>query len=112
MTPPKRPADIEKLALDNQLTEKDVASISKKLQTMDAGSKHGPWTLKTLRLISEQPGVVSTLLSRQIGIERYAYKALIRRLKGLGLTYSLEVGYAITPRGRAYLRKVAEGGSG
>ena len=108
MTPPKRPADVDKLALDNQLEAKDVEDITKKLSRMDASSKAGPWTVKTLRLISEQPGVVSTVLSRQMGMERYAYKALIRKLKGLGLTYSLEVGYSITPRGRAYLRRLAE----
>ena len=71
---------------------------------MDQTSKVGPWTRRTLQLISEQQGVVSTVLARQIGIERYEYKALIIKLKRLGLTYSLDVGYAITPRGRAYLR--------
>lgn len=105
---PSRPADWDALAMKNQLTAKDVASISKKLEGMDATSKCGPWTRRTLQLIAEQQGVVSTVLARQIGIERYEYKALIYKLKRLGLTYSLEVGYAITPRGRAYLRLSAE----
>lgn len=92
------------LAEDSKLSPDDVGAITEKLHAMDAASKHGPWTRRTLQLIAEQPGVVSTVLARQIGIERYAYKALIRRLKKLGLTYSLEVGYSISPRGRAYLR--------
>jgi hypothetical protein len=40
-----------------------------------------------------------------MGVERMAYKALIYKLKRLGLTYSLEVGYSISPRGRVYLRE-------
>ena len=31
------------------------------------------------------------------GVARYEYKALIYKLKRLGLTYSLEVGYSISP---------------
>jgi hypothetical protein len=105
---PSRPADWARLAEQTGLTDKDVTDITKKLDRMDAGSKVGPWTRRTLQLISEQPGVVSTVLARQMGVERYAYKALVYKLKRLGLTYSLEVGYSITPRGRAYLRTTAE----
>ena len=43
-----------------------------------------------------------------MGIERYEYKAMIYKLKRLSLTYSLEVGYSISPRGRAYLRLTAK----
>ncbi len=98
------PSQWDELAENTKLSPKDVEAITKKLDAMDAGSKHGPWTIRTLELISEQPGVVSTVLARQMGIERYEYKAMIRRIKQLGLTYSLEVGYSISPRGRAYLR--------
>lgn len=94
----------DELAENNKLTPKDVEAITKKLDKMDADAKHGPWTRRTLELISEQPGVVSTVLARQMGIDRYEYKAMIRRIKQLGLTYSLEVGYSISPRGRAYLK--------
>jgi hypothetical protein len=38
-------------------------------------------------------------------IDRYAFKDLVYKLKKLGLTYSLDVGYSISPRGRAYLRE-------
>jgi hypothetical protein len=106
---PSRPADWEALAVKNKLTPKDIETITKRLDKMDTDSEAGPWTRRTLELISEQPGVVSTVLSRQIGIERYTYKALIRKLKRLGLTYSLDVGYSISPRGRAYLRLTAGG---
>ena len=101
---PSRPDDRRDLAERSRLTPKDVEAITKKLDRMDATSKVGPWTRRTLRLIADQPGVVSTVLARQMGLERYEYKALISKLKTLGLTYSLEVGYSISPRGRAYLR--------
>jgi hypothetical protein len=101
---PSRAADWQKLAENNKLTPTDVESITKKLDRLDATSKVGPWTRRTLQLIEQQPGVVSTVLAKQMGFERYAFKALVYKLKRHGLTYSLEVGYAISPRGRAYLR--------
>lgn len=103
------PADWDRLAERSQLTPSDVADITKRLDRLDASSKLGPWTRRTLQLIAEQPGVVSTVLARQMGFERYAFKDLVYKLKGLGLTYSLEVGYSISPRGRAY-RRLSEGG--
>jgi hypothetical protein len=106
---PSKPSDWEALAENNKLTPKDVEAITKRLDKMDADAKHGPWTRRTLQLISEQPGVVSTVLARQMGFDRYEYKALIYKLKRLSLTYSLDVGYSISPRGRAYLRLTAKG---
>ena len=35
----------------------------------------------------------------------------MRKLKALGLTESLEVGYRLSPRGRAYLAAVSESSS-
>ena len=36
-------------------------------------------------------------------METKRYKTDVRKLKELGLTESLEVGYRLSPRGRAYL---------
>jgi biotin operon repressor len=46
---------------------------------------------------------VSTTLAETLGRERFALKTDIRKLKRLGLTLSLEVGYELSPRGQAYL---------
>lgn len=100
----KGPADWAGLAEKSQLTAANVTAINKRLDKLDETSGVGPWTRRTLQLISEQPGVVSTVLARQMDLDRYAFKALVYKLKGLGLTYSLEVGYSISPRGRAYLK--------
>jgi hypothetical protein len=71
---------------------------------MDHRSPNGPWTRATLRLIEKYPGVVSTALARQTGQERPVFKVNVRKLKELGLTESLDVGYRLSPRGTALLR--------
>jgi len=63
-----------------------------------------PWTEATLRQIERSPGVVSTVLAAEAGLARDVFKIRVRRLKALGLTESLEVGYRLSPRGEAYLR--------
>lgn len=62
-----------------------------------------PWAFDTLRLIEASPGVVSTELAATAGVDRPTFKRRVRRLKELGLTESLPVGYRISPRGRAAL---------
>jgi hypothetical protein len=37
-----------------------------------------------------------------------AFKTDVRKLKGLGLTESLEVGYRLPPRGQAWLERTAD----
>lgn len=61
------------------------------------------WAAPYLRLIEESPGIVSTELARRAGVDRLVFKQRVRRLKALGLTESLEIGYRISPRGRAAL---------
>ena len=38
-----------------------------------------------------------------MGRERHPFKTDVRKLKELGLTESLEIGYRLSPRGRALL---------
>ena len=75
-----------------------VPEVRARLDKMD-GRAAAPWTRATLRLIGEQPGVVSTSLAAQLGRERFPFKADVRKLKALGLTQSLEVGYRLTALG-------------
>ena len=53
------------------------------------------------------PGIVSTTLARHANQERPVFKLNVRKLKELGLTESLEVGYRLSPRGEAVLRNMA-----
>jgi predicted transcriptional regulator len=57
----------------------------------------------TLKLIEQHPGLVARELCKLAGRERDPFKEDVRKLKALGLTESLEIGYRLSPRGRAYL---------
>ena len=62
------------------------------------------WTRTTLQLIDRYPGIVSTTLAGHAGQDRAAFKLNVRKLKELGLTESLDIGYRLSPRGEAVLR--------
>jgi hypothetical protein len=81
----------------------DVERLLARLERLDTASEHGPWTGAALGVIARHPRVVSTKLARQVGRERFAFKADVRKLKRLGLTRSHEVGYEITELGRQVL---------
>lgn len=98
--------DRSELALDDALTPADRATLAKKLAAMDERSEAGPWTARAFALIDEHPRVAASKLAKQIGWETAPFKANIVKLKKLGLTMSFEVGYEISPRGRAFLRPV------
>ena len=92
------------LAATDDLTADDVAAIDARLERLDRASSHGPWTHQTLELIARRPEVRAGDLADEVGRERLAFKVDVRKLKGLGLTLSLERGYRLSPRGEAYLR--------
>lgn len=78
-------------------------AIATRLARLDRASRHGAWTEATLRAIAASPGVRAGDLAAAFGRERLKFKTDVRKLKALGLTESLEVGYRLSPRGRAYL---------
>ena len=79
-----------------ELDDEELEELRRALARLD-------WAVPALRLIAEHPGVVSTELALRLGMERYPFKARVRRLKALGLTESLEVGYRLSPRGSLVL---------
>ena len=93
----------DELARATSLTEADVAAITARLARMDSSSSCGPWTSAVLALIADRPGTVSTVLAEAMGWQRQDFKQHVRRLKELGLTLSLDVGYRLSPRGASYL---------
>jgi hypothetical protein len=78
------------------------AAIDARLARLDAASRHGPWTARVLELIAERPATRAPELAAELGRETAPFKADVRKLKELGLTESLERGYRLSPRGRAY----------
>jgi len=93
----------DELARAACLSEADVAAITARLARMDRSASRGPWTGAVLALIADRPGVVSTVLAEAMGWQRQDFKLHVRRLKELGLTLSLDVGYRLSPRGESYL---------
>ncbi len=85
------------------LDEEHRSELQRRLERFDRASASGPWTARTLRLIADYPGVVSTALARRMNADRPAFKLNVRKLKELGLTESLDVGYRLSPLGRAFI---------
>ena len=107
-----RRADLDRIAdprdalrSDTRMSSSDIAGLRARLARMDATSPHGPWTAATLRAIDTRPGTVSTVIAADLSFDRTWLKTQIRKLKALGLTESLEVGYRLSPRGVALLQK-------
>jgi hypothetical protein len=77
--------------------------IRTRLERLDRASKTGPWTRAVLDLIATRPGTRAADLAGLVGREKLPFKADERKLKALGLTESLEVGYRLSPRGQAFV---------
>jgi predicted DNA-binding transcriptional regulator YafY len=86
-----------------ELTDDETAGLLTRLQRLDRASVTGPWTRTVLELIASRPAVRAPDLAESLGRETAPFKRDVRKLKELGLTESLEVGYRIAPRGAALL---------
>lgn len=87
----------------DDLSPADLADITARLARFDARSPVGPWTRATLDLIAEYPGLRAVELAEKVDREKDSFKLDVRKLKNLGLTHSLVVGYELSERGRAFL---------
>jgi hypothetical protein len=99
---PRRPSSIDAPPGDDELTGADVDAITARLDRWDAATT--PWTRDYLRMIGANEAVRAPDLAARVGLDVPRFKRRVRQLKGLGLTISLDVGYRLSPRGRAYLR--------
>jgi hypothetical protein len=99
LAPDERP----ELAADDRLAAADVDAITARLDRWDAAAEI-PWTREYLEMIGANETVRAPDLAARVGLEVPRFKRRVRQLKGVGLTISLDVGYRLSPRGRAYLR--------
>jgi hypothetical protein len=82
---------------EREPTPEELAAIRARLARM------GDWTYQYLRTIAERPGVRAEDLAASFGREKHPFKLDIRKLKELGLTESLPIGYRLSPRGAAVI---------
>ncbi|WP_456823620.1 hypothetical protein [Cellulomonas sp. P5_E12] len=96
----------EALSADTSFTAEQLEALAATLARWDAST---PWTRQTLELVRDRPATRAPDLAASVGRETAPFKRDVRRLKELGLTHSLEVGYRLSPRGRAYLDRAESG---
>jgi hypothetical protein len=86
-----------------EVSPEELEDVAQRLRRLDARSPHGAWTLQVLTVVRQRPGVRAGDLAVALGRERLDFKRDVRKLKELGLTESLEIGYRLSPRGETVL---------
>ena len=81
----------------------ETSDVLARLRRLDERARSGPWTRQTLELIERYPATLASRLASRCGRETAPFKLDVRKLKTLGLTESLDIGYRLSPRGRALL---------
>jgi hypothetical protein len=94
------------LRQQDDLSDDEINDLKNRLARMDTRSSSGPWTTTTLKLIAKNPGKRATELAEAVKIETKRFKTNVRKLKELGLTESLKVGYRLSPRGEVVFEQV------
>jgi hypothetical protein len=86
-----------------ELSDAERSELLARLARMDAARRAGPWTATVLRLIERRPATRAPDLAASLGLKTAPFKRDVRKLKELGLTESLEIGYRLSPRGKVVL---------
>ncbi len=94
------------LRKNDAITQAEFEKTHNKLKSLDKHSKQGSWTLEILNAIQSNPHLRAADLSKIVNHEKDWLKINIRKLKNLGLTISHEVGYELSPRGKAFLKLI------
>jgi len=92
-----------RLREQSELGAAELAELRQRLDRFDTASRSGPWTRAALRAIARRPAVLAAKLAQELGQPTVEFKRNIRKLKELGLTESLDVGYRVSPRGSRLL---------
>ena len=105
----ERPGDLYRIELrlagpDPRIALREREPAADELDAIHARlARMGDWTYEYLRAIAEHPGVRAEDLAASYGREKHPFKLDVRKLKELGLTESLRIGYRLSPRGEAVL---------
>ena len=101
--PAAGPDPRDQLAADDDLTPADIIELDRRLDRLDRATATGPWTASILAAIRTEPGRRAGDLAAAAGRETLPFKTDVRKLKALGLTVSLPVGYRLSARGERYI---------
>lgn len=88
---------------NDEVEDKEMELILKKLRGLDERSPFGAWTKRTLGIIARRPEERAGDLAEALQIDKDWLKTSIRKLKNLGLTESMDIGYRLSPRGETVL---------
>lgn len=88
------------LRAQNRLSADELEPIRRRLARLDAG---GEWTIAVLRFLAGHEGTAAGDIAAAFATDKLVLKRNIRKLKDLGLTESLAIGYRLSPRGAAVL---------
>ena len=89
----------------------ELEQLRSQMMRWDASSSSGPWSQPVLKLLRRNPGVRAADLAASVGLDTRRFKANVRKLKSLGLTESLAIGYRLSPRGDAFLQHLLRPGA-
>ena len=84
----------------------ELDQIENTLHGLDSNSKYGPWTIQVLQNIAAHPGTPAAEIAAVVDADKGWLKIQIWKLKELGLTESLSLGYRLSPRGGVVLRSI------
>ena len=93
------------LRLEAKLNSNAHRELVERLRKLDVHSSVGPWTIPTLEVIRTHPGIRAGDICTLVGQPIERFKPNVRKLKNLGLTESLVIGYRLSPRGIAFLKE-------
>ncbi|RZQ62993.1 ASCH domain-containing protein [Amycolatopsis suaedae] len=94
---------------DPRVALRETVATGDEADALRARLARWPWAHDLLRLLRDRPGVRAADLAESVGRPKPDFKADVRKLKELGLTESLPVGYRLSPRGAAYLAGIEVG---
>lgn len=93
------------IALDTEISADALADLEKRVGRLE---RQGKWVRRVMELIEKHMRVAASALAKKLKRETEPFKIDVRKLKKLGLTQSFEVGYEVSPRGRAFLALTAK----
>lgn len=102
------PDPLHELRTSTDISDEQFDDITTRLDRYDATGETGPWTVRYLEILRDNPHVRAEDLATSIGLDKPTFKTRVRKLKALGLTISHSPGYELSPRGFVVLKRISD----